>query len=86
MPSDEVSFISRENILRYEEILCIADIFIELGIEKIRITGGEPLIRHGVLFLLEELARRERLEEITLTTNGLMLGEYAAKLCRAGES
>jgi cyclic pyranopterin phosphate synthase len=84
MPSDEVSFISRVKILRYEEILCIADIFIELGIEKIRITGGEPLIRHGVLFLLEELARRERLEEITLTTNGLMLGEYAAKLCRAG--
>lgn len=84
MPQERVHFFPSNDILRYEEILYLADIFIEMGIRKIRITGGEPLSRRNILFLFEELGKRERLSELTLTTNGTRLSEYAQDLKQAG--
>ena len=84
MPKEGIPYISSERILRYEEILQLADIFIEIGIKKIRITGGEPLIRRNIMWLLQELGKRSALEELVLTTNGTRLSEYASGLVRAG--
>lgn len=84
MPQDRVPFFPSNDILRYEEIIYIADIFIEMGIRKIRITGGEPLIRRNILFLFEELGKLKNLSELTLTTNGTGLLEYAGGLKQAG--
>jgi cyclic pyranopterin phosphate synthase len=84
MPKEGVPFLPPSRILRYEEILLLADVFLGLGIKKIRITGGEPLIRKNVLFLLEELGKKRGLRELVLTTNGLTLGEHALALKRAG--
>jgi cyclic pyranopterin phosphate synthase len=84
MPREGVPFLPPDRILRYEEILFLADVFLGLGIRKIRVTGGEPLVRKNVLFLLGELGRKRGLEELVLTTNGLALGEHAEALARAG--
>jgi cyclic pyranopterin phosphate synthase len=84
MPREGVPFIPASRILRYEEILLIADVFLRLGIRKIRITGGEPLVRKNVLFLLAELRKKRDLRELVLTTNGMALGEHARALKRAG--
>lgn len=84
MPKRVIQFLPSDQILRYEEILRLTDIFIKMGIKKLRITGGEPLIRRNVLFLFRELGKRQALREITLTTNGTMLAHYAEGLFDAG--
>jgi len=84
MPHDGVPFIPHRRILRYEEIVKIADIFLDLGIRKIRITGGEPLVRRNIQLLFKELGNRERLRELTLTTNGKKLAEHIPDLLEAG--
>jgi cyclic pyranopterin phosphate synthase len=71
-------------ILTYEEILRILNIGVRLGISKVRITGGEPLVRKGVFDFLEELARIEGLSDLSLTTNGVFLKENLAKIKSAG--
>lgn len=76
-------FLRHEDILRYEEITRIARIFVGLGIRKIRITGGEPLVRKGVDHLIAQLAELPGIE-LTLTTNGALLKRYAKSLKEAG--
>lgn len=83
MPEGGVEYIPCEKILRYEEILQLADLFIDMGIRKIRITGGEPLLRKNVLFLLKELGRK-RIGELVLTTNGVLLSRFARGLVDSG--
>jgi len=83
MPEEGVEYIPCEKILRYEEIVRLSDIFIDMGIRKIRITGGEPLLRKNILFLLSELGKR-RLGELVLTTNGVLLSRFAAGLVECG--
>jgi cyclic pyranopterin phosphate synthase len=83
MPEEGVRFIPCEQILRYEEIITLVDIFIDMGIKKIRITGGEPLVRKDILYLLEKLGTKP-IRELVLTTNGILLGEYADGLKDAG--
>ncbi|UCB44630.1 MAG: GTP 3',8-cyclase MoaA, partial [Spirochaetota bacterium] len=83
IPEEGVKFIPSDEILRYEEILTLADIFIGKGIKKIRITGGEPLLRNDILFLIERLGTKP-IDEIVLTTNGILLGEYAERLKDSG--
>jgi cyclic pyranopterin phosphate synthase len=78
------SFLPHDYLMSYEQILKLAEIFVELGIRKIRITGGEPLIRNNIMFLIESLGRMRGLDELTLTTNGLKLGEYSRSLKEAG--
>lgn len=71
-------------LLRDREIMFLAQQAIDLGVEKIRITGGEPLVRSGVIRLLSELRALEGLQHLVLTTNGLLLSRYAPDLAAAG--
>ena len=84
MPADGVVKLAHEDILRFEELERIAVQAVGLGIEKIRITGGEPLVRRGVVEFAAKLAAISGLKEIVLTTNGLLLREMAGGLRRAG--
>ena len=84
MPKEGIVKTGHDAILSYEELLLIAEAAVGLGIEKIRITGGEPLVRAGIVPFLERLSRIGGLRHLALTTNGLLLGEMAADLHRAG--
>src|SRR5215813_1930193 len=84
MPEDEYVWLPRESILTFEEITRLARVFAELGVSKIRLTGGEPLLRHGVPDLVAQLKRHARPRDIALTTNGLLLARYAEELKAAG--
>ena len=84
MPPDGVSLMSHDDILSYEEIGTVAQAAAELGINMVRITGGEPLVRSGLPELVQMLARIKAIDDISLTTNGTLLGRYAAELKQAG--
>jgi len=77
-------FIPHQEILRYEEIVEIIKEAVNLGITKVRITGGEPLVREGIVDFIRQLRKIDKLEDISLTTNGFFLSEYAEKLKDAG--
>jgi GTP 3',8-cyclase len=82
--AEEMEFLPRTQILSLEEIYLIAKAFTELGVKKIRITGGEPLVRKGALGLLAKLAQLDGLAELVLTTNGSQLSNMAQPLKDAG--
>jgi cyclic pyranopterin phosphate synthase len=84
MPADGVEHLSHDAILRYEEIERIANFALQWGVNKFRVTGGEPLVRKGVVNLVEMLARMDGLEDLGLTTNGTLLAKYARDLHNAG--
>ncbi len=85
LPHGEPSWAKRETLLTFEELEYVSEIFVSLGIEKIRLTGGEPLIRKDVPILVEKLARlKPRLQDIALTTNGFDFPRHAAALKSAG--
>lgn len=84
MPSDGVSKISHSDILSFEDIINIVQVSVELGITKFRITGGEPLVRKGVVGLIERMSSIEGVKDIGITTNGLLLTKYAKQLKDAG--
>jgi len=84
MPPDGVTPKRHQDILSYEKIINVAREAIELGIKKIRITGGEPLVRKGITYLVEELKKLPGLDELTLTTNGVRLAKMAVPLKKAG--
>ena len=84
MPSDGVHLMSHSDILTYEEIYAIAQAAAKLGINKVRLTGGEPLVRLGLSRLVQMLAWIEAIDDISLTTNGTLLGRYADELKQAG--
>ncbi len=84
MPGEGVSLISHSDILSYEEIYTIAKAAAELGINKVRLTGGEPLVRLGLPELVRMLAGIGTIDDISLTTNGILLARYAAELKQAG--
>jgi cyclic pyranopterin phosphate synthase len=86
MPVAGVHQVSHLDILSYEEILTVVTAAAELGINKVRLTGGEPLVRLGVATLVEMLRQVDGVDDISLTTNGTLLGRYAAKLKQAGLS
>jgi len=83
-PEEQFEFIPHEEILRYEEIVEIIKEAVNLGVTKVRITGGEPLARKGVVDFIRKLREIKKLEDISLTTNGFFLSEYAKKLKDAG--
>jgi GTP 3',8-cyclase len=82
--SEEMTFLPREQVLSLEELYFVAQAFAELGVTKIRITGGEPLVRRGALELLENIGSIESLHELVLTTNGSQLEHMALPLKKAG--
>jgi len=84
MPEEGVSLIPHEHILTYEEILRIARVFATEGISKIRLTGGEPLVRKGIIDFISRLSRIEEIKDLSLTTNGIFLKEFAQGLRQAG--
>lgn len=84
LPVEGVKKLSRKEILRYDELFRIAQSAVELGIEKIRITGGEPLLRKGITGFIAALSRIKGLKQLVLTTNGLLLEEMAEDLKSAG--
>src|SRR3954469_11162184 len=86
MPEEEYVWLPRASILSFEEIDRLAGIFAGLGVNKIRLTGGEPLLRQDLSALVALLRERPELEDIALTTNGILLARYAAQLRRAGLS
>jgi cyclic pyranopterin phosphate synthase len=83
-PLGSCGFIERREILSFEEIHRIARLFVGCGITKVRLTGGEPLVRRNIVHLVRELAGIEGVEELTLTTNGILLEPVAAELKAAG--
>jgi cyclic pyranopterin phosphate synthase len=82
--AEDMTFVPKPEVLSLEEIYQVCTAFTELGVGKIRLTGGEPLIRNGVMSLVERLGQLERLEELALTTNGSQLQRLAPALRRAG--
>ncbi len=84
--SEDMQFLPREQILSLEEIYTLAQCFSELGVKKIRITGGEPLIRRDILSLLAKIGHLPQLEELVITTNGSHLTQYADALKAANVS
>jgi len=84
MPQKEFSWRPRNEILSYEEITKLAKIFVGFGIEKIRVTGGEPLIRPQIENLISSLGKIDGLKKLSLTTNGLLLGKKIDQLKDAG--
>ncbi len=82
--SEKMEFMPRSMILSLEECLLIARVFVESGVSKIRLTGGEPLVRKNMLWLVERIRKLEGLRELTLTTNGSQLARMAKPLAEAG--
>ena len=85
--AEKMKFLPHAEVLRLEELDRLCSIFIDLGVKKIRLTGGEPLVRRGVINLFQSLSRRLRsgeLDELTLTTNGSQLARYADALAACG--
>jgi len=84
MPEEGIPLIPHEEILTYEEILRIVLVFTTEGISKIRLTGGEPLVRKGIVDFISRLSRIEEIKDLSLTTNGILLKEFAHDLKKAG--
>jgi len=84
MPHEGVSLAGHEDILRYEEILHIVRAAIKVGISKVRITGGEPLVRRGIIDFVGDLCSLAGLQDVSLTTNGTLLADYATALAQKG--
>ena len=84
MGEDGIQQLTHEDILSYEEILKVVKAGAELGISKIRITGGEPLVRRGVVAFIESVAAVPGIKDLAMTTNGILLSRYASDLKKAG--
>jgi len=82
--AEEMTFLPRDQVLSLEEMLIVAKCFVKLGVNKIRITGGEPLVRKNIMWLMEELGQLKGLDQLVITTNGSQLEKYAADLKKAG--
>jgi cyclic pyranopterin phosphate synthase len=84
MPAEGLQWLGREEILSFEEIARIVGVLARLGVDEVRLTGGEPLVRRDVPVLVEQLARIEGVRDLSLTTNGVLLDRLAAPLVGAG--
>ncbi len=84
MPDGQIAFLKQERLLSYEKIAGIVEILAEVGVRKVRLTGGEPLMRSSLENLVSLLARIPKVEEIALTTNAMLLANQAARLFEAG--
>ncbi len=84
MPEKGIKLFPHSEILSYEEIIRLTRIFASTGIKKIRITGGEPLIRKNISYLVEKISEIDGINDIAITTNGILLKNLATELARAG--
>ncbi|MHA6249595.1 GTP 3',8-cyclase MoaA [Pontibacter sp. CAU 1760] len=84
MPEEGIDWMDRKELMSYEEMLRLCAVFVAMGINKIRLTGGEPFVRKGFMPFLAELAQIPGLEHLTLTTNGVLTAPYVAEMKRIG--
>jgi len=82
--AEDMTFVPRSQVLSLEELYRVARAFTRLGVRRIRLTGGEPLVRHNVMHLIEQLGQLEGLDELLITTNGSQLDKLAQPLRQAG--
>ena len=85
--AENMTFLPKADLLTLEELDRLCSAFVQLGVEKLRITGGEPLVRKGIMTFFRAMSRHLQsgaLRELTLTTNGSQLGKYAAELAECG--
>jgi cyclic pyranopterin phosphate synthase len=84
MPEEEYVWLPREDILHFEEISALVDIFADLGVERVRLTGGEPLLRRNLPTLVRMLSAKPGIRDLAMTTNGILLADHARDLYEAG--
>ncbi|MGB5197983.1 MAG: radical SAM protein, partial [Candidatus Deferrimicrobium sp.] len=84
MPEGGIKLLSRGDILSFEEIVSFTKIAVRNGIDKVRITGGEPLTRKNMGYLIQMLANIDGIKDLSLTTNGILLSDFAMSLKGAG--
>jgi GTP 3',8-cyclase len=84
MPEQDYVWLPRESLLTFEETAAIVDAFAPLGVNRVRITGGEPLLRRDLPVLIQSLAARQSIDDLALTTNGVLLASHASALRAAG--
>ncbi|MFQ5827778.1 MAG: GTP 3',8-cyclase MoaA [Candidatus Methylomirabilia bacterium] len=84
MPQEKYVWLPREDVLTFEEIRELVSVFTELGVDKVRLTGGEPLLRRNLPALVRMLAQNPRVNDLAMTTNGVLLAEHAQALHDAG--
>jgi cyclic pyranopterin phosphate synthase len=84
MPEQDYVWLPREDLLQFEEIEALVDVFLDEGVDKVRLTGGEPLLRRDLPVLVKGLAGKPAIRDLALTTNGVLLAEHAQALKEAG--
>src|SRR4249919_2018368 len=84
MPEDDYNWLPREDMLHFEEIAVLVDIFLSVGVDKLRLTGGEPLLRRDLSTLVGMLATKSGLADLAMTTNGILLADQIDGLRAAG--
>ncbi|MCS6896699.1 MAG: radical SAM protein, partial [Nitrospira sp.] len=84
MPEEEYVWLPREDVLSFEEMAVLAGYFVDVGVNKVRLTGGEPLLRRDLPRLIRLLSQNRGITEIALTTNGVLLADQARALYEAG--
>lgn len=84
MPEEGVEFIPHTEILRFEEIREVVEVAAGMGVDKVRLTGGEPLVRKGIVDLVEMIASIPGIKDLSMTTNGILLDAFATPLAKAG--
>ncbi len=84
MPAEGIDWLARKDLMSYEELLRVCTLLVNRGIEKIRITGGEPFVRKDIMSLLRELAKLSKLKELNITTNGVLTAPYIPELKKLG--
>ena len=84
MPLEGIQLLKHEDILTFDEIIEVARIAVEMGVRKIRLTGGEPLVRRGITDLVKMIAGIDGIEDLSMTTNGILLEKFAVPLKEAG--
>src|SRR5436309_15955971 len=77
MPEEEYTWLPRETLLTFEEMDALTSLFTELGVDKVRLTGGEPLLRKDLSTLIRMLLENPRIKDLALTTNGILMAEQA---------
>ena len=84
MPEEEYAWLPRETLLTFEEMATLTELFTEIGVDKVRLTGGEPLLRKDLPTLMRMLRQNPRITDLALTTNGVLLAEQAQAFYEAG--
>jgi cyclic pyranopterin phosphate synthase len=82
--AEDMTFVPKPDVLTLEELYRVSQAFVELGVGKIRLTGGEPLIRNNILSLIKKLGQLDGLDQLVMTTNGSLLQRLSGKLHQCG--